>query len=267
MLPSRHEDNPLLFGPDGELTIRGADYISKLDRLTGVRRERLRYGRWVSAEGVIYEDFTILTHVIDKIPQGDWELDHAGVPKSWPRFWGVDFGFVNPFVLQCWAEDPDGVLYMYREIYHTHITVDVHARTIMAIVAPNGVWREPKPRSILCDHDAEGRAVLEREIGMSTEPAHKSVLEGIEAVQVRMRDSGNCKYRVYLLNNSVVKIDADLQDVGKPVSTIEEIPGYVWTDKLKEGPVKEDDHGCDAMRYVVAERDFGVRVLYRSFTA
>jgi phage terminase large subunit len=274
MLPSRHEDNPTLFDKFGALTPRGADYIGKLDRLTGVRRERLRYGRWVSAEGVIYEDFTNLTHVVDSIPHGDWELDFFGVPKNWIRFWGVDFGFVNPFVLQCWAEDPDGRLWLYREIYHTHITVDVHARTILAIVAPNGIWREPKPRSILCDHDAEGRAVLERELGLSTEPAHKSVLEGIEAVQVRMKtvDKDGMPIpnspRIRLLRDAVVRVDEELAEVGKPTSTIEEIPGYVWQDSKKkdEGPEKADDHGCDAMRYVVANRDFGVRALYRSFT-
>jgi phage terminase large subunit len=273
LLPSRHEDNPTLFDDLGGLTVRGADYISKLDRLTGVRLQRLRYGKWVAAEGVIYDQFMNQYHVVDRIPEGDWELDHAGVPVSWPRFWGVDFGFVNPFVLQCWAEDPDGRLWLYREIYHTHITVDVHARTILAIVAPNGKWREPKPRSVVCDHDAEGRAVLERELGITCDPAHKSVLEGIEAVQVRIKTQDEegapiAGYpRIFFVNNCTVKIDQGLADVGRPVSTIEEIPGYVWADKTKEQPVKEDDHGCDAMRYVVAERDFGVRALYRSFTA
>jgi phage terminase large subunit len=156
---------------------------------------------------------------------------------------------------------------MYREIYHTHKTVDVHARDIMAIVRPEGRWREPKPSVVVCDHDAEGRAVLEREIGMSTQPAHKSVLEGIEAVQVRLRDPGDGRRRVYLLRNALVKADPELTDSGKPTCTIEEVPGYVWSDKAKEQPVKADDHGCDAMRYIIAEKDFGIRPIYRSFQA
>lgn len=45
-----------------------------------------------------------------------------------------------------------------------------------------------------------------------------------------------------------------------PVCTAEEFGGYVWMDsKTKEEPVKEQDDGMDAMRYVVAERDLGVR--------
>jgi phage terminase large subunit len=32
----------------------------------------------------------------------------------------------------------------------------------------------------------------------------------------------------------------------------------------KEQPVKENDHGCDAMRYMVAERDLGGRPRIRT---
>jgi hypothetical protein len=43
------------------------------------------------------------------------------------------------------------------------------------------------------------------------------------------------------------------------VSTTEEIEGYVWnTDGGKrkgEEPVKDNDHGCDAMRYLVMHFD------------
>jgi phage terminase large subunit len=214
---------------------------------------------------VIYEDLADM-HIINEVPHdAEEELDHAGVPVSWRRYWGVDFGYVNPFVLQCWAEDPDGRLYLYREIYYSHRTVDVHAKTILDIVRPGGRWRERKPTTVICDHDAEGRAVLERELGMATTPAHKSVLEGIEAGQVRVRVAGDGKPRIYFLRGAVVQQDQELKDCGRPTSTIEELPGYVWADKGKEAPNKEDDHGCDAMRYVVAEKDFGIRAIYRSF--
>lgn len=267
MFESRHEDNPILFNRDGEITERGRDYISKLDRLSGVRYARLRLGKWVAAEGVIYEEFNEELHVISEINAPGEAKDHAGVPIEWPRYWSIDFGFVNPFVLQCWARDPEGRLYMYREIYRTHTTVDVHCKTILNIVRPEGKWIEPRPFTIICDHDAEGRAVLERELEMSTEPAHKSVLEGIDATQVRFKVAEDGRPRIFLLRNAVVHRDQELLESGKPTSTLEELPGYVWSDKKKEQPVKEDDHGCDALRYVVANQDFGVRAIYRSFQA
>jgi hypothetical protein len=271
MLESRHEDNPILFNAAGELTDRGIDYIEKLDRLTGVRKLRLRFGKWASAEGIIYEDWTS-EHILAEIPAGPGEpLDPFGVPIAWPRYWSVDFGFVNPFVLQCWAEDPDGRLYLYRELYHTHRTVDVHAAQILDVVAPKlpdgrRLWLEPEPVSVICDHDAEGRAVLERELGLSTQAGHKSVLEGIDAVQARMKQEADGKVRIFILSNALLERDEELADSGKPTCTMEEVPGYVWANKTKEQPVKADDHGCDAMRYIVADRDFGIRAIYRSFT-
>lgn len=266
LLETYHEDNPILFDRNRQLTERGQDYIKKLDRLSGVRHARLRLGQWVAAEGVIYEDFQVDSHVVDEIPCSDAK-DAFGVPIEWPRYWSVDFGFVNPFVLQCWAKDPDGRLWMYRELYRTHQTVDVHAKNILSIVRPEMKWLEPRPHSIICDHDAEGRAVLERELEMGTQPAHKSVLEGIDAVQVRMKIAGDGLPRVFLLRNALVHADPELVEGGKPTCTQEELPGYVWSDKTKEQPVKEDDHGCDALRYVVAELDFGIRPIFRGFRA
>lgn len=290
MLESRHEDNPILFDPSGRITERGRDYISKLDNLTGVRYQRLRRGNWVAAEGVIYEDFSNALHVLSReafatLHADDEPLDAFGIPFAWPRYWSVDFGFVHPFVLQSWVEDPDGRMYLYREIYHTHRTVDQHAQQMLEIVAPcrkagcshttnfrgdkecEREWLEPKPTSIVADHDAEGRAVLERELEMTVQPAHKAVTEGIEAIQVRLRPEGDGRPRVYLLADAVVERDPELVEGSRPTCTLEEIPGYVWSDKGKEEPSKVDDDGCDAMRYAIADRDFGIRALYRSFIA
>jgi phage terminase large subunit len=136
----------------------------------------------------------------------------------------------------------------------------------MGIVAPEGHWREPKPNVIVCDHDAEGRAVLERELSRGTTNAHKSVLEGIEACQVRFRTQPDGRPRIFFLRDAVVDMDEELKDASRPTSTLEEIPGYIWTGRNKEEPVKAEDDGCDAMRYVVADRDFGIRVIYRSVT-
>jgi phage terminase large subunit len=266
LLESRHEDNPVLFGPDGQITDNGASYIAKLDALTGVTYQRLRLGRWVAAEGVIYEDYQSSVHIIDELPRVSDAVDPLGIPMSWRRYWAVDFGFTNPFVLQCWAEDPDGRLLLYREIYYTKRTVDQHCKQILGLVLnERGSWTEPRPDAIICDHDAEGRAVLERELGMSTVPAQKSVLEGIEAVQVRMRLAGDGFPRIAFLRGALVEVDQALVDAHRPTCTIEELPAYVWSDRKKDTPVKDNDHGADAMRYVVQEKDSGIRVIFRSF--
>ncbi len=274
LLDSVHENNPTLFSWDSLErryipTQRGTDYMAKLDSLTGVRYKRLRLGKWVAAEGVIYEEWNSTIHLIDRPDTDDRAIDQAGIPLAWPRYWSVDFGYTNPFVCQMWAEDPDGRLYLYREIYYTQRTVDQHARIVLGTVTNSrGSWTEPKPRAILADTDAEGRATLEREIGRSTEPAHKSVLEGIEAVQVAMRVKGDGRPGLFILRGALHETDPLLVEAKKPTCTVEEIPAYVWSDsKTKEAPTKEDDHGCDAMRYLVANRAFGIRAIYRSIVA
>lgn len=288
MLDTRHEDNPVLFGADGQVTDVGASYISKLDNLTGVRRDRLRFGEWCAAEGLIYEDYDPHVHQKSIIEP----------PHDWDRYWVVDFGYTNPFVLQCWAVDHDGRLYLYREVYRSRRLVEDHARDILRMVRkarceecrgrgePDRAclarheWREPKPRAVICDHDAEDRATLERHLGMSTVAATKTVSDGIQAVQQRLKVQPDGFPRIFFSPQALWNVDEKgmpraglkdpfMVDLSKPSSTLEEIPGYVWDsssasgnrqDKnAKEVPRKQDDHGMDAIRYITAELDFAPR--------
>lgn len=249
LIESRHEDNPTLFNEDGKLTAGGSKYIAKLDALTGVRYQRLRKGLWVAAEGIIYEEWEPSTHLVDRF----------AIPEHWTRWWSIDFGFRNPFVLQRWAEDPEGNLYLYSEIYRTKRTVDQQANDLLAEIKDSGGnWLEPKPRAIICDHDAEGRATFENIVGLTTKPANKRVNEGIQAVQKRLTEK-----KIFFFRDAVMHRDSALDTASKPCSTVEEFPGYVWDTgagkAIKEQPVKEDDHGLDATRYLVVERDSGSR--------
>lgn len=284
LIESRHEDNPQLFDeiihPDGtvthKVTPKGATYIGKLDKLTGVRYKRLRLGLWVSAEGIIYEEFDPYTHVLQ------WEHDDEGnrlpLPDDWPRYWAIDFGYVNPFVLKCYAEGPEGEHYMYREIYMTQRTVEEHAATIMNEVTKEVttewydhfnkvmrarteiVWTEPRPSAIICDHDAEGRRTFEKKTGLGTQPAIKNVYEGINAHKERLQIDPETGYpRFYIMADSLVELDQSLKDALLPTCTEEEYAAYVWAmnsdGRKQDKPVKENDHGMDTDRYHTAHHD------------
>lgn len=256
MLHARHEDNPVLFDllPDGtyRVTERGRDYIDKLDKLTGVRKLRLRHGMWAAAEGVIYEGWKPEVHLSDR----------KILPYEWPRLWGVDFGFVNPFVWQMWAIDPDGRLWLEKEIYRTQRLVEDHAKDILDVVTKQDgkTWKYPRPRAILCDHDAEDRATLERHLRLGTTAAKKTVSDGIQAMQTRLRVLADDRPRLLVCRDSLVSRDDALVEAGKPTCFAEEIEGYVWektpdSKPLKDVPHKEDDHSMDCARYVVSEQD------------
>ncbi len=239
LLESRHEDNPSLYDDASALTERGKTTMGILDALTGVRKERLRYGRWAQAEGAIYEDYSTALHLIDRFD----------IPKEWRRIRVIDFGLVHPFVCQWWAIDADGRMYRYREIYMTGRTVATHARQIVELSASEQI------EQTICDHDAEDRLTLQ-ENGVPNIAANKAVLQGIGKVQDRLKKQIDGKPRLFLLRDSLVEVDPSLRETRKPICTEDEMPGYVWQNKsTKEQPVKEFDHGMDTMRYGVMHLD------------
>jgi hypothetical protein len=263
MLESRHEDNPTLWdAARGAWTVAGRAYIAILDALTGVRHLRLRKGIWASAEGLVYDGWDRALHLIDRVPAPDGaKLDAAGVPVEWPRYLVIDFGYTNPFVAQWWAEDPDGRLYRYREIYRTQRLVEDHAREIRRLGEG-----EPAPRDVVTDHDAEDRATLERHLGYGTLAAHKAVSPGIQATAARLKPAGDGRPRLFLVRDALVEADPVLIEKKLPACTEQEVEAYVWDvahgRKKGEEPVKKDDHGMDALRYLVAHRDLVGDVTY-----
>lgn len=270
LIESRHEDNPRLFDAEGNVTEKGAAYIAILDSLTGVRYKRLRLGLWVSAEGIIYEEFDPAYHVLD------WDYGPDGerlpLPKEWDRYWVIDFGYVHPFVLSCYAHDTDeDVIYLYRQIYMSHRTVEEHASQIMSIVTQkkytewydhfNKVervkeeieWIEPVPVAVICDHDAEGRRTFEKATGLGTQAATKNVYEGINAHKERLKlRDGLAGF--YIMRDALVEKDQWLVENLQPTCTLDEYASYVWkvnTDgRAQDEPVKKDDDGVDCDRYM-----------------
>lgn len=247
MLDSRHEENPVLFDARrGRWTPEGARYIAILDRLTGARRERLRFGRWVAAEGLVYDQWEPAVHLIDRFV----------IPPEWRRIRSIDFGFTNPFVCQWWAIDHDDRMYLYRELYRTGRTVRRHAQDILRLSAGEAI------EATVADHDAEDRATLAEE-GIDTVPAYKAISVGIQAVQERLLDPGDGHRRLYLLRDSLVETDEGLVEAKLPLSTVQEFDGYIWPKRkptqeeksAKEVPVDQNNHGMDALRYATAYVD------------
>lgn len=294
LIITTHRDNPVLFDPaTGEETERGRAYLGNLERLTGHRKQRLLHGLWVAADGVVYENWDAQKHVVDPF----------AVPQSWQRFWSIDFGFRNPMVVQCWAKDPsDGQLVLYREWYRSGMLVEHFAKWVLDTVAPaywtcnnghdnrladssvfdvcaecdqrreltqHGVrrWSEPQPRKTFVDHDAEDYMTWTLHTGLRTTPAHKDVLEGVQAVEDRLLPLPSGRPGLVIMRGCEQYRDETLRERGKPMSTVQEFPGYTWAPppqtttisptmpRIRELPGKENDHGLDALRYQVAYHD------------
>ncbi|MCI0477139.1 MAG: hypothetical protein L0Y55_12900, partial [Anaerolineales bacterium] len=198
LLESRHVDNPRLYDHAGKILPAGVVTMGVLDALTGVRKERLRYGRWVQADGAVYE-FDARVH---RVPRFE-------IPKEWRRVRGIDFGFENPFVCGWWAIDPDGRMYLYREIYQTKRIVADHARRIKELS------KDERFEATISDHDAEDRETL-RLAGIQTIPAFKEIRRGIEIVAQRLRVNDDGKPRLFVLEGATVERDQALADKRLP---------------------------------------------------
>ena len=226
------------------------DYLSTLEALTGVQRDRLLLGKWVSAEGMVWP-YEPSHHLCDPFV----------IPDHWRRIKTVDFGWLTTTV-QWQALDPStGDVHVYRQLYRTQQLVSDIAVACKAIEAQRDS-RVVRYEAVVCDHDAEGRAQLERVWGCSTLPAHKAIREGLEAVTARFA-ARNAR-RIWIHRGSLAHApDRQLSKDGYPTELVDELLGYRFDSGVdkdghpkKDGyPVKKNDHACDALRYGVCHWD------------
>lgn len=220
-------------------------YINTLQKLTGVTKARLADGKWVQAEGVVFDDFDPDIHTCDPFV----------IPKTWKRFITVDFGFTSPFVALWWAIDPMDRLYCYRELYMTRRTVRHHAKTMRESLEPG-----EDIEITICDHDAEDRLTLEEE-GFWNIPAYKDIDRGIQLVKERMKlRPGDDKPRIVFFRHSLIETDPNLVESNRPTTTLEEFNAYVWAMRrgdnlVKDIPQDKNNHGMDTVRYAVSYID------------
>jgi len=218
------------------------EYIENLKKSTpsGVWYDRRIKGLWVAAEGLVYEDWNPEVHIVEPFK----------IPDEWQRVIGIDWGYTNPFVALWGAVDPDGRLYIYREYYKNQVLIREHAKKLHRMAYQDG-WKDEKgkhPREYIfnvADHDAQDNAELKK-YGINTRPAQKDVQIGIQKVAERLKVRKDGKPRLMIFRDCV--------------NLKREMGMYRWTERkegkpVKEEPLKVDDHGPDALRYMVMELD------------
>lgn len=120
---SKHEDNPSLFDKRGRMTPQGERTIKALDALTGIRKARLRHGKWVGAEGLFFEEWDEDLHTCEPFD----------IPKDWPVWGALDYGFSHPTAFGLFTEDNDGCIYLIGEHIQHKWLVPLHCKAIRRI--------------------------------------------------------------------------------------------------------------------------------------
>lgn len=209
-----------------------AAYVRRQKQLyKGVFYQRFILGRWVAAEGAVFQGWNEDTMVVKELPE---LLQTFSV--------GVDYGTEHPtagYALSL-GRVHQGGKDVYRLYLHNEWSPNYRKRaTDFELADSFTTWQEQlphAPRFIYADPAAASfREELHRR-GITTHKADNAVLDGIRVV-----DS--------LLESGLLKVHADC------VHLIEELPGYVWdataAERGEDKPIKEHDDHVDAVRYAV----------------
>jgi phage terminase large subunit len=233
---SHHEDNPMLFDDAGGITDQGQRSLAVLDALEGVEKERLRYGKWVQASGLVYDVWSDgpldgnVTEAADYIPDGGrvlWGVDdgYAGVldPKT-----GTFTANSHPRVFLLCQQRANGQLCVFAESYAIQKLDDEHIADVLALPYP-------KPDAAAVDKSAAQLKGRIWNAGIATLTGPTSVEESIKNLR-RFIASDQNKMRGILVHPRCEHLRKEFASYRRDDTT-----GHV---------VKEWDHGVDAIRYL-----------------
>lgn len=110
-IPSKLADNPHV----------NAEYAQDLAALPEKLKAAFLDGNWDVFAGMMFPELQRDRHVIEPIT----------LPASWRRYTAVDWGYTAPWAVLWAAEDEDGRIWAYRELYQTGVGEAEQARRIL----------------------------------------------------------------------------------------------------------------------------------------
>lgn len=261
------------------LTQAGRD---RLDGMTGTLGLRLRWGKWVGFEGLVFDNFDPAFHVREAPASwAPWSAfsDRPIPPPSWPRYRGIDFGYVHPWACVWLTRAPGGNLLVYRYAMRQGLTIDDQCAIINRaeadeLAALQRAAREQDEDTMrdhyaylerlnladsFSDHEAGHRALYDK-LGVWTHNAKKDVRAGIETVRTLFdpRDVDPEGFpRLSIVKGSLMERDRKLESEKRPSSLEAELSRWVWrTAKSASGaratkdmPVEEGEDATKALIY------------------
>lgn len=191
---------------------------------SGMFYDRDIKGLWVSAEGIVYQDFRKEVHYISKE-----ELKNKNIVRY---FAGVDWGYEHYGAIVLLGEDDKENLYLIKEIAKQHQDIDYWVKVAKDIISKYGNI------PFYCDTARPEHIVKFQNEGINALYANKSVLSGIEIVAKRFKTKS-----LFIIEDNV--------DLFK-----KEIFMYAWNKKTGE-PLKVWDDVLDALRYAIYTDSIG----------
>jgi len=240
-LPAKLDDNP-----DKEFV---KQYKIKLLSKPAHMRARYLYGDWNSVEGGYFEDdYNPTVHIIDPFK----------IPRDWPKFRAMDWGYKAPGVIGWFAMDPDENLYQFYE-FNFRLMRDIEvAKRVAEIEQRFGFWNKREKKSRLTGvadtqlweergDSGKSKAAVFASEGVYWQPADKaSIARNAERISERLRDYDKHKKPGLMLFNACKKSAEMFASIG-----VDENDGTVPD---KKSPLK---HWFDMHAYAAARASRG----------
>lgn len=212
---------------------------------SGVFFKRYILGLWAMAEGIIYDMFDTDKHVVNV----DELVRDGKISWTGDYYVSCDYGTQNATVFLLWRKSDDGKWYCLREYYYSGRDKGIQ-KTDAEFSTELQKWLDGiSPRYVVVDPAAASFKAQLKKDGFRVKSAKNDVLDGIRFV-------------ASLLSQMNILFDMSCE------YTIKEFGSYIWDAKAAERgedkPVKEQDHGVDAVRYhsyTIIRNRSGIRIL------
>lgn len=195
---------------------------------SGVFYSRYILGRWVSADGLIYDMFDQDKNL--------YRPEQRPVAMVWnsQRTIACDYGTTNPCVFLDIYDDGEKI--RVDSEYRWDSRKEMRQKTDKEYADDLIEFKGDKTCTVLIDPSAASFIAELRSRGVYVVPADNDVLDGIRKTSALIQRG-------------------DIQLCTTCTGTIGEMGAYIWDDKAsqrgEEKPVKQSDHGLDALRYYV----------------
>lgn len=210
------------------------DYVQSLKEMyTGVWYDRMILGKWVAAQGRIYDMFDPAHHMIDTT-EFLRKLDIH--PRAIKYFVACDYGTATVMTWGLYAKFPSGLVLKLKEFYYDAVKMNVQKTDGEFAMLFQQWLGKIRPSTIYVDPSAASWKLELMQRGFNVQNANNDVINGIRYVSSQLTSG---KYY----------IDISCKN------TNEEYQSYVWDEKAqmmgKDKPLKTHDHTCDCDRYAL----------------
>ena len=219
------------------------------------RRAAMLDGSWDIFAGQVFSQWRHERHVVQP----------SLLPESWSRYAGIDYGRRAPWCCLWAAEDGDGRIWVYRELYDTGVDETDQAKRILAAeadgqaqaVGEDGVARiVPEPPGYrVCDpamaaRQSEAPSIIQRyaENGCAVHPGANDRLAGWARLHGYLAEGPPCQ-----VHRALGWTSCPLLHVFSPCSNlIRTLPALPYSQtRTEDVDTHAEDHAADALRYLL----------------